>query len=140
MDVAFTKFIATDAPKGVWVDYNTQNAHVNQDPFANELMDVFDGTVESYPVYTKSVYSSLSIPEIRDAIQRYDNVVLTGVVAECCVLSTAMELIDSGAHVIYLKDAVAGIDESTEQAVEVVLKGLEPLHVNIMTTSEYMNQ
>lgn len=137
MDVIFTKFRATDEPTGVWAEYNVQNAEINQDAHANEIMEVFEEAVKLHPVYNKSVYSSLAIPEIRDRIKDYDHIVLTGVVAECCVLSTAMDLIDAGAHVIYLKDAVAGINQNTEQAVEVVLRGLEPLHVELMTTEEY---
>lgn len=63
--------------------------------------------------------------------------IVTGVVAECCVLSTVMSLIDMGIYVIYLKDAVAGIDETTEEAAIKVLEGLSPLHLKIMTTEDY---
>ena len=54
---------------------------------------------------------------------------MSGVVAECCVLSTVFALIDMGKYVIYLKDGVAGLDIETEKAVEKVLSGLEPLHL-----------
>ncbi len=138
MDVVFTRFIASDAPFGVWKDYNSENNAINEDAYANEMMNVFKEWVKKYPLYTKSVYSSLSIPEVRELVHDHDRVVLSGVVAECCVLFTAMALIDAGIPVIYLKDAVAGIDKDSEHAAEKVLSGLAPLHVKIMTTREYL--
>lgn len=41
-------------------------------------------------------------------------------------------------HVIYLKDAVAGVNNETEEATIKVLEGLAPLHLSIMTTEEYL--
>ncbi len=67
-------------------------------------------------------------------------VVITGVVAECCVLSTVMDLIDAGIYVIYIKDAISGIRPETEKAVETVLSGLCPLHLSVLCTEEYLSQ
>ncbi len=139
-DVIFTRFLSSNDPVGDWINYNEENAAVNGDPHANTMMDSFSDYLEKYPLYTKSVYSSLAIPEVRDAVKDYDRVILSGVVAECCVLSTAFSLIDEGVHIIYLSDAVAGINEETEKSVITVLSGLEPLHVEIMTTAEYMKK
>ncbi len=140
MDVIFTEFRASENPEGVWKQYNRENEQVNQDSRANELMEVFRDAMEKYPLYTKSVYSSMAIPEVREAAFRSNQVVISGVVAECCVLATVMSLIDAGIPVIYLTDAVAGIDSDTEAAVELVLAGLEPLHVRRMTTEEYLTE
>ena len=137
-----TQFLATTEPVGVWKAYNQENAAINSDPFANQMMDIFEEDIRRYPIYCKSAYSSLEIPEVKKAvtetIERGGSVVLTGVVAECCVLSTAMALIDAGASVVYLTDAVAGISKETEAATEMVLAGLEPLHVRRMTVEEYL--
>ncbi|MBR2186560.1 MAG: cysteine hydrolase [Lachnospiraceae bacterium] len=129
MDVIFTRFLASPDPEGVWKDYNRENGEINSDPHANAMMDAFREELERYPLYTKSVYSSLDIPEVREAAGRADRVIVSGVVAECCVLSTVFALIDMGKYVIYLKDGVAGLDIETEKAVEKVLSGLEPLHL-----------
>ncbi len=139
-DVIFTRFLSSKDPVGDWIKYNEENALVNEDPHANEMMDAFSDHLDKYPLYTKSVYSSLSIPEVRESVKEHDRVILSGVVAECCVLSTAFALIDAGVHIIYLSDAVAGINEETEKSVISVLSGLEPLHVEIMTTAEYMDK
>ena len=138
LDVIFTQFLAAEEPVGVWKDYNLENAEVNADPVANRMMDTFAEEVKNYPLYSKSTYSSLEVPEVRRAAEAADHVVLTGVVAECCVLATAMALIDAGASVIYLTDGVAGISDETEKATELVLAGLEPLHVRRMTVEEYL--
>lgn len=51
--------------------------------------------------------------------------------AECCVLSTVISLIDMGKKVIYCSDAIAGKNQETENAVITILKELSPLHVII---------
>lgn len=140
LEVIFTRFLAPERPEGTWGDYNREYAAINNDLQANEMMGVFREELKKYPLYSKSVYSSLSIPEVRDAAKRAGRVLLSGVVAECCVLFTAVPLIDEGIKVIYLKDAVAGIDEDTEKAVETVLSGLAPLQVVLETTDEYKRE
>ena len=66
--------------------------------------------------------------------------VITGVVAECCVLSTVMALIDEGIPVVYLTDAVSGVSADTQAAVELILAGMEPVHVRLMTTAAYLQE
>lgn len=139
IDVIFTRFIAPSEPKGVWNDYNRENKDVNEDVFSNEMIPELDRELEQYPLYSKSTYSSLTIPEVKKAAKEARRVVVAGVVAECCVLSTVMALIDEGVPVVYVTDAVSGIDRDTELAVELILSGLEPLHVQRMTTREYID-
>ncbi len=137
-DVIFTRFIASDTPFGVWQDYNRQNEKINSNTWANEMLPQLSEALEKYPLYTKGVYSSLAIPEVYAAAKKADRVVVTGVVAECCVLSTVFELIDAGIYTIYLTDGVSGLDKEKEAAAELVLSGLSPLHLSMMTVHEYM--
>lgn len=138
--VIFTRFLPSDKPVGVWKDYNEENAEVNADIYANEMLSQFSEQLKKYPLYTKSVYSSLAIPEVLETARRVDRVVISGVVAECCVLSTVMGLIDAGIYVVYLTDGVSGLDKEKEAAAKLILSGLEPLHVSMMTVDEYLNQ
>ena len=138
--VIFTRFISDPKAEGAWRDYNRENEAVNSDVYANEMMDVFSEELSRYPLYTKSLYSSLAIPEVREEALKADRVLLTGVVAECCVLFTAVSLIDEGIPVIYLKDCTAGLDSETEKATETVLNGLSPIHVKMMTSEEYLSE
>lgn len=138
--ILFTRFIADEKASGVWADYNLKYADVNKDEWANQMLDEFEGPLKKYPLYTKGVYSSLEIPEVSAACQKAARVVITGVVAECCVLSTVFALMDRGIYVVYLTDAVSGLDRPKELATELVLSGLSPLHVKMMTTEEYLSE
>lgn len=87
--------------------------------------------------FDKSVYSAFSIKKIREAADRSSCVIVTGAVAECCVLSTVMSLIDAGKYVFYISDAIAGINDETEAATIRVLEGLATLQLQIMTADEF---
>ena len=141
-DVIFTKFIAPRDPKGAWVTYNTENAAINADEYANDIIDSLQSFLSKNNVYVKSQYSALSAVKLYEEISNRSDarIVVTGVVAECCVLSTVMDLIDMGIPVIYLTDAVAGIDDVTEKAVLTILEGMAPIHVRCMTTQEYVDE
>ena len=140
LDVIFTRFLAPKEPAGAWQEYDRVNGDVNGDISANAMLPQFDKELQIYPLYTKSTYSSLTIPQVRQAAARADRVVITGVVAECCVLSTVLALIDEGIPVVYLTDAVAGVSEETQAAAELILSGLEPVHVQRMNTATYLEK
>lgn len=137
-NIVFTRFLASDHPDGVWRDYNRKYADINNNDWANEMLPQFAEVLKKYPLYTKSVYSSLAIPEVLTAAQNAGRVVVAGVVAECCVLSTVLALIDAGIYTVYLTDGVSGLDREKEAATELILSGLSPLHVRMMTVEEYL--
>ena len=97
-----------------------------------------------YSVFSKSTYSSMTVPEIREAAEqctaRGGSVVLTGVVSECCVLSTAFEAIDLGCPVIYITDACAGCSDDLEAAAVSVLAGLDYVQTTILDTAAYLEK
>lgn len=138
-NVVFTRFIANEEnPSGVWKDYNIKYESVNHDSYANEMVDELKEQLKKFPLYTKGVYSSLAIPEVLEECKKADRVVVCGVVAECCVLSTVMALMDEGIYTVYLTDGVSGLDEPKEEATKLIFSGLSPLHVKMMTTDEYI--
>lgn len=142
--VLLTRFIAAGdrEVQGVWRAYNRENRAINEDPVMNEFIPTIAQYAENFPYYDKSTYGCYSIDAVRHAAARSrrqgGSIVLTGVVAECCVLSSFFQGVDAGDHFIYLTDACAGINADTERAVETVLQGLAPLHVELMTTEEYI--
>ena len=136
-DIIFTRYLAAKNPTGVWSNYNKQYADINADRLLNEI-DYRLLSLQDRCIYNKSVYSAYSIDKVREEAACTGKVVVTGVVAECCVLSTVMDLIDAGVYVIYLKDAIAGINNETEAATLKILEGLAPLHLSIMSTDEYL--
>lgn len=135
--IASTIFLPPLQPSGTWCDYNRQYADINADAWMNELIPELQPLVKSHPLYSKSVYSSMQIPELRAMALAAKRVVLTGVVAECCVLFTAIDLIDMGCKLVYLTDACSGFTKEKEAATELVLQGLSPLHCLLMTAAAY---
>lgn len=136
--VIFTRFIADENPSGVWKDYNVKYAHINSNDWGNEMLPIFSDALKQYPLYTKGVYSSLVIPEVLDAAKEADRVIIGGVVAECCVLSTVLSLMDAGIYTVYLTDGVSGFTKEKEAATELIFSGLSPLHVKMMSVDEYL--
>ncbi len=140
-NVIFTRFIANEEnPSGVWKDYNVKYAAVNADIYANQMVEELSAPLKKFPLYTKGVYSSLAIPEVMAVAKKAGRVVVTGVVAECCVLSTVLALMDEGIYVVYLTDGVSGLDVPKEEATKLIFSGLSPLHVSMMTTADYLNE
>jgi len=145
-DVLLTRFIAPadEDAVGTWASYNAINKEINDNPVMEEFIPAIARYVEDFPYYDKCTYSCFSNPYVRVAADKAmvhgGGIVLTGVVSECCVLSTFFQGVDLGYHFVYLKDACRGVDEETEAAVEKVLGGLKYVHVDIMTTREYMEK
>lgn len=142
--IIFTRFDAPQNPVGRWKDYNEINREINEDVFMNDLIPQLQPYTKKYPLYSKSAYSSMTVPEIQTAVQdcikRGGSLVLTGVVSECCVLATAFQAIDMGCPVIYIKDACAGNSDETEEAVVKVLSGLDYVQTTILDTDEYLEK
>lgn len=136
----FTCFLPPENPEGIWKDYNIKYAHINANDWGNEMLPQFKDSLTKFPLYSKSVYSSLVIPEVLEAAKQADRVIITGVVAECCVLSTVLALIDAGIYIVYLTDGVSGFTKQKEEATELILSGLSPLHLIMMTVDEYLEE
>lgn len=142
--VLLTRYIAPadEDAQGVWADYNRENRAINENPVMNEFIPAIARYVEEFPYIDKCTYSCFSNEYVRVAADRSmvhgGRVILTGVVAECCVLSTFFEGTDAGYRFVYLTDACAGVDADSERAVQTILQGLSPLHVELMTTAEYI--
>jgi nicotinamidase-related amidase len=137
-DVIFTEFVAAETPVGRWENYNEAYKDINEDSRLSEIDDSLKPYLKRWPLYSKSTYSSLSIPEIAGVLPDYDSVVLSGVVAECCVVATALALIDFGAHVTYLYDAVAGQNSENEENIRKLIESFSPIHTKVCSTEEYI--
>ena len=107
-------------------------------PALNAIVDDLQPYAAQYPVLEKSVYSSMKIPELAKRAKAAEHVVLAGVVAECCVLSTMMEAIDQGHSVIFLYDCISGQSQENEQAIRKLAESFAPLHTLVMSSEEYI--
>ena len=114
--VLLTRYIAPadEDAQGVWADYNRENRAINENPVMNEFIPAIARYVEEFPYIDKCTYSCFSNEYVRVAADRSmvhgGRIVLSGVVAECCVLSTFFEGTDAGYRFVYLTDACAGVD------------------------------
>lgn len=126
--VVFTKFLAPRHPVGCWKEYNKAYADINSNPWMSELMSPFDTLANKYTIVNKCTFSSVHDPIMFNLVREYKRVFVTGVVAECCVLSTVMSLIDMGIKVMWATDCIAGYTGLKEKT-EDILSGLSPIHV-----------
>ena len=143
-NVFVTEFLPPESPFGTWCDYNTEYAEQNADAWLNAVADEIRLLTQRCPLISKDTYSAMSIEVIRKeamaAQERGGRVVVTGVVAECCVLWTACAAIDLGCKVVYITDAVSGFDVAKEKGAEFMLQGLAPMQVELMITKEYLKE
>lgn len=122
--VAFTLFDPPLDPKGQWCLYNKENKAINEDEWMNAPIDVLLPYMHENNTYHKSTYA-FNDP----MLEKYDTVYVTGVVAECCVLSTIFSLIDQGKKVIVLEDAIAGENKEKIKEIKDIMQGLSPMHI-----------
>ena len=137
-NVMFTQYLAPEHPEGRWKVYNETYREFNEDPYLCAITDEFLPYLEKYPVEIKSTFSCLKQENILNAARKADSLLLSGVVAECCVLSTMMEAIDLGIHVIYLTDCCSGQTAEKEDLVRVIAGNSDPVHLTVMTSEEYI--
>lgn len=107
----FTRFIAPDQPDGAWIRYYEQwpFALVPADhPLYDQVLAFRD---TGHPVVSLPAFGKWG-PELREAIGDADEIVLTGVSTDCCVLSTALAAADAGIHVLVVADACAGATDA----------------------------
>lgn len=138
--VIFTKFVKPERPFGTWNDYNKEYAHINENVYLNEIVKEFHPYLSKWPVYEKSIYSSMRVPEILEAARKADHILIAGVVAECCVLATMIDAIDEGHRVIYLSDCTAGMSEENEEAVKKLAESFSPMHTRVMDSHTYLGE
>lgn len=134
----FTRFVPP-VSSGTWKDYNEKYADINADVYLNEIVSDVKSYTIKHPIFDKSTYSSWT-EEVQKATQEYDRILLSGVVAECCILSTLLSIIDSGKEVIYLTDCISGKSRQSEDTIRKLAESFSPIHVKIMDTKTYLDK
>ncbi|MBN9631253.1 MAG: cysteine hydrolase [Actinobacteria bacterium] len=107
----FTRFVAPEQPDGAWIRYYEQWPFAlvpADDPLYDQVLGFRD---TGHPVVSLPAFGKWG-PELRDAIGDADEIVLTGVSTDCCVLSTALAAADAGIHVLVVADACAGATDA----------------------------
>ena len=137
-DHVFTKYAAPEDPVGRWKQYNEEYAEINADEFLCEFSDPILQFTKDDKVIIKDTYSAMDSADIRSVLEGKKRVVLTGVVAECCILATMMDAIDMGYEVIYLYDCISGQTAENEKMIRTLAESFSPIHSQVMSSAEYM--
>ncbi len=109
--VVFTRFIAPQPPEGAWISYYEVWPFAlvpADDPLYDQVLAFRD---TGHPVVTLPAFGKWG-PQLREAIGDADEIVLTGVSTDCCVLSTALAAADAGVRVLVAADACAGASDA----------------------------
>ena len=138
-DYLLTAYIAPSEPEGRWQDYNEAYKEINENTFLSELAEEMLPFAEDGHVAEKNTYSSMDCEAVVKAMEGKKAVVLTGVVAECCVLATMLDAIDMGYEVVYLYDCIAGCTEENEAMVRALAESFSPVHTTVMSSEEYLD-
>ncbi len=137
-DYILTKYIAPTDPVGRWKDYNEAFRDINETPFLAEFPEELAAYAVKEKVVEKSTFSSMKSEQVLAALEGKKSIVLTGVTAECCVLSTMMDAIDMGYEVVYLYDCIAGQSAELDAQIRGIAEIYAPVHTTIMSSEEYL--
>lgn len=134
--VTFTRFLAPEAPTGVWRDYYQRWPFALRPP-DDPIYQVADAFWPlPGPTLDATTFSKWG-DELAGRIGGADPLVLAGVSTDCCVLTTALAAADAGMKVIVVADACAGVsDESHEQTLAILR--LYPPHIEVLTVDELL--
>lgn len=136
-DVVFTRFIASKNPVGTWNNYNKKYMDINSSVFLNDIISDFEPYLKEYPIVDKSTYSCYKSDTLKKLIDNHDAVAICGVVADCCILSTALDIIDTGKPLIYLQDAIGEYKQNSGKAVLSIMDNMK-LHVKTMHVKDFI--
>jgi len=125
--VTFTRFVAPERPSGAWTDYYRQWPFAlapPDDPMYELVVPFADRSAVTATTFGK--WSELA--EIAG-----DDIVVTGVSTDCCVISTVLAAADAGTRVRVVADACAGASDETHAQALAVMALYEPL-VRVVTS------
>lgn len=137
-DYVITQYIPPVDPVGCWKQYNEEFAEINADPFLSDFPDSIKQIINDDNLITKNTYSSLKSVALQSGLAGKKRIVLTGVVAECCVLATMLDAIDLGYEVIYLWDCISGFSDENEKMIRTLAESFSPVHSRVMSSAEYL--
>jgi nicotinamidase-related amidase len=133
---AYTRFVAPAEPTGAWAAYygDWPFALVPPSDPMYALVPGLAGPAD--PVVTATTFGKWG-PGLRAVLGGVEEVVLTGVSTDCCVLSTALAAADAGVAVRVVADACAGAGETDHQRALDAMALYAPL-VTVTTVAEVL--
>ena len=125
LEPIITRFVPDPAEKGSWASYYDRWQSMRLDP-ADPIWHIELPNVEARGSIDLPTFSKWG-EALADRIPVGDEVILTGVATDCCILATALGAADAGRYVTVVEDACAGqSDAAHDQALE-LLELLSPM-------------
>jgi nicotinamidase-related amidase len=135
LDPIITRFVPDPAESGSWSAYYDRWQSMRLDPchpvWEVELPGVDVGATLDLPTFTKWG------GELAGRIPAGDNIILTGVATDCCILATALGAVDAGRYVTVVADACAGQSDQAHRSTLELLELLSPM-VTVTTSSDLL--
>ena len=137
-EYVITRYIAPADPVGRWKQYNDEFAQINADDYLCDFTEPIKKIVNDENVIVKDTYSALKSDALRSGLEGKKRIILTGVVAECCILASMMDAIDLGYEVVYLYDCISGLTAENETMIRTLAESFSPIHTRVMNSAEYL--
>ncbi len=136
---AFTRHVPFQNPPGTWRAYNEAFREINEDAEAARLTAPIE-RIAAGRTFDKNTYSALASGGLYAHLQRggYDELLLTGVQSEFCVLATMLDAVDRGLPVTLVSDACAGSTDALAR-VPAQIAALAPCQIRLTTTEEALH-
>ncbi len=134
----FTRYVAPAQPHGAWVPYFEAwpFARVPADDPMYEIVPRFAAAARAARVETRETFGKWD-PQLHAAIDGVDEIVLTGVSTDCCVIATALAAADHGIRVTVVADACAGASPEDHQRALDAMALFTPL-IELATVDEVL--
>lgn len=129
----FTRFVPDPAEEGSWSAYYDRWHSMRLAPadpvWDVELDGIETGTTVDLPTFSKWG------EELAQQVPVGEELILTGVATDCCVLGTALGAVDAGRYVTVVTDGCAGQNDQAHEATLNLLELLSPM-VRLATSAE----
>lgn len=134
----FTRYVAPQRPAGAWAAYFEAwpFARVPADDPLYELEPRFTAAAARERVETRETFGKWDAA-LHAAIGGADEIVLTGVSTDCCVIATALAAADAGVRVRIPADACAGASPEDHERAILAMSLFAPL-IEITTVDEVL--
>ena len=123
-----TAYIPPNDIKGIWKTYFDKYPDIPRNP-CNKIFDI-DSSISGIDKLRYAGFSKWkSLAKIFKHELEHDpeNILyLCGVATDCCVLSTALEAVESGIKVCIIKDGCASGDDATHERALKIMEGYSP--------------
>ncbi|WP_226758278.1 cysteine hydrolase family protein [Arthrobacter sp. SO3] len=136
LEPIITRFIPDPAEIGSWSSYYDRWRSMRLDP-DDSLWDIELPDIE--------VRGSIDLPtfskwgdELAGRIAVGEEVILTGVATDCCILATALGAADAGRYVTVVEDACAGQSDAEHDQALSLLELLSPM-INVVKSGTLLN-